>query len=247
VPCSYALQLEFVQHTNLRVKGYPDRMPIPARAPDDDRSVPRHAARATREAGRQRRSQLLDAAGELFTTRGLADVSLTEIADCANAFPSQITYYFGSKEALFVEAACRDVLRAGTEVERAGARARTRQTYVRAIVESATHSPALLRFIEAMLLASRRPELAPLVERTLERLHDEGARAVEETLARRGWALVTTPAVEARAFWATVLGVVLQRSALGPAFDPATAEAAILLVLNLHPDQHGGAAAAAQR
>src|SRR4051794_41392243 len=52
-----------------------------------------------------------------------------------------------------------------------------------------------------------------LPERTLERLHAEGARAMEQNLARRGWALVTTPAVEARAFWATVLGVVLQLGA----------------------------------
>src|SRR3954471_16984857 len=213
-------------------------MPTAAPAPDDDGAPPRHTARATRQAGRQRRSQLLDAASALFATAGLADVSLTEIADMADAFPSQITYYFGSKEALFVESACRDVLRAANGIERAGARARTRRGYVRALVDTATHSPALLRFIEAMLLASRRPELAPLVERTLERLHSEGARAVQENLDRRGWALVTTPEVEARAYWATVLGVVLQRSALGRAFDPATAEAAILLVLNLHPDQH---------
>src|SRR4051812_18929994 len=165
----------------------------------------RHAARATREAGRQRRSQLLDAASALFAERGLADVSLTEIADAADAFPSQITYYFGSKEALFVEAACRDMLRAGADVERAGRRARTPTTYVRAIVNTATHSPALPNFIEAMLMARRRPDVAPLVERTLERLHTEGARAVHELRDRRGWSLETTPEIEARAYWATVL------------------------------------------
>ena len=203
-------------------------------------AAPRRAARATRQAGRQRRSQLLDAASTLFANRGLADVSLNEIADAADAFPSQVTYYFGSKEALFVEAACRDVLRAGIEVERAGARARTRHTYSRAIVNAATHSTALPNFIEAMLLARRRPELAPLVERTLERLHLEGARAVRENLDRRGWAIVTTPDELARAFWATVLGVVLQRGALGDEFDPATAEAAVLLVMNLHPEQTSG-------
>jgi AcrR family transcriptional regulator len=200
---------------------------------------PPHAARGTRLAGRQRRSQLLDAASELFAERGLGDVSVAQIARRAGAFPSQVTYYFGSKEALFVEAACRGALRAGAEVERAGARARTPRSYVRAIVTTATGSPALVGFIEAMVLARRRPELAPLVERTLERLHAEGARAVQETLDRRGWRLVTTPDVEARGFWATVLGVVLERAALGRAFDPATAEAAVLLVLNLHPERRG--------
>lgn len=203
---------------------------------DDTPAVPRHAVRATRRAGQERRSQLLDAASELFCARGLGDVSLAEIAQRADAFPSQVTYYFGSKEALFVEAACRDFLRAAAEVERAGARARTPSTYVRTVVTTATQARGLPSFMEAMLLARRRPELAPLVERTLDRLYTEGARAVQETLERRGWPLITTPDVEARAFWATVLGVVLQRAALGPSFDPATAEAAILLVLNLHPE-----------
>src|SRR4051812_17548682 len=195
----------------------------------------RHAARATREAGRQRRSQLLDAASALFAERGAADVSLNEIAEAADAFPSQITYYFGSKEALFVEAACRDMLRAGTAIERAGARTRTRATYVRAIIEVASRSPALPNFIEAMLMARRRPDVAPLVERTLARLHSEGARAVRENQERRGWALGTTPEIEARTYWATVLGIVLQRAALGADFDPATAEAAMLRVMNLGP------------
>jgi AcrR family transcriptional regulator len=207
--------------------------------PGHPASQPRHAVRATREAGRQRRSQLLDAASELFAERGLGDVSVAEIAERANAFPSQITYYFGSKEALFVESACRGVLRAAAQVERAGARARTPASYVRAIVSTATAAPALPIFIEAMLLVRRRPELAPLVERTLERMHAEGARAVQQMLDRRGWGLVTTPEVEARAFWATVLGVVLERAALGEAYDAATAEAAVLLVLNLHPGQLG--------
>ena len=204
-----------------------------SRHSEDPSAVPRHAVRATRDAGRERRSRLLDAAAELFANRGLGDVSLAEIAGRADAFPSQITYYFGSKEALFVEAACRGLLRAGADVERAGARARTPRTYVRAIVTTALNSPALLGFIEALVLARRRPELAPLVERTMERLHVGGARALQEMLDRRGWSITTTPEAEARVFWATILGVVLERAALGEAFDSAVSEAAVLLVLNL--------------
>ena len=80
-------------------------------ASTNDRSGdPKHAARATRTAGRQMRSRLLDAASRLFKERGLAAVSIADIAATADAFPSQITYYFRTKEALFVEAACRDVL-----------------------------------------------------------------------------------------------------------------------------------------
>lgn len=195
---------------------------------------PRHAARATRDAGRQTRSALLDAASALFAQHGLHGVSIAEIAQKADVFPSQVTYYFGSKEALFVEAACREVLYAASAVEVAAQSARTPEQYVRLLVSTALASPALLTFVEAMLLARSRSDLAPLVARTLDRLHREGERAVADMLVRRGWNLRTSPAVEARAFWATVLGVALERSASGEAFRPETAEAAVLLVLNLH-------------
>jgi len=48
------------------------------------------------------RSRLLDTASRLFKEQGLAAVSIADIAAAANAFPSQITYYFHTKEALFV-------------------------------------------------------------------------------------------------------------------------------------------------
>ena len=77
-------------------------------APETPAGDPKHAARATRTAGRQMRSRLLDGASRLFKERGLAGTSISDIAAAADAFPSQITYYFRTKEALFVEAACRD-------------------------------------------------------------------------------------------------------------------------------------------
>ncbi|MFL6792385.1 MAG: TetR family transcriptional regulator, partial [Bradyrhizobium sp.] len=65
-----------------------------AEAPTGD---PKHAARATRSAGRQMRSRLLDGASRLFRERGLAGTSISDIAAAADAFPSQITYYFRTK------------------------------------------------------------------------------------------------------------------------------------------------------
>jgi len=200
-------------------------------------SLPRHAARATREDGQLTRAALLDAGAVLFAERGLTGVSLTEVAEAADAFPSQVTYYFGGKEGLFVEAACRELLRVASGVEAAGAGARTPEAYVRAIVGAAVGAPGLLIFVEAMLLARRRPDLAPTIAGTFARLHAEGERAVTDTLIRHGWTLRTSAATEARAFWATVLGVALERAATGGAAGTETAEAAVLLVLNLHPDQ----------
>src|SRR5690349_3569445 len=160
--------------------------------------------RATRSAGQQTRRALLDAAGRLFGERGLSDVSAAEIARAAGAFPSQVTYYFGSKEALFVEAACRGALHAGRDVERAAVRTRTPRTYVRTVVEVALASPALLNFAEAALLVRRRPELAPRVRDALARLHVEAERQVVEQLAARGWQISAAPTTHARSFWAGV-------------------------------------------
>lgn len=182
------------------------------------------------------RSALLDAASRLFTERGLADVSASEIAREAGAFPSQVTYYFGSKEGLFVEAACRGVLHTAAEVERTGASRRSPRSYVRAVVHSALESPALLCFVEAALLARGRDELAPRVRETFERLHVEGERAIAENLAARGWEIRAEPAAEARGFWAALFGVALEGATRSEPFDRASAEAAVDLVLNLYLD-----------
>ena len=201
--------------------------------------------RATREAGRQTRRALVDAAARLFADRGLGDVSAAEIARDAGAFPSQVTYYFGSKEGLFVEAACRSMLRAAADVERAGESARSPRGYVRAVVDTALAAPALLTFLEASLVVRGRPELAPRVRETFARLHAEAERAVAQNLAARGWEIRLQPAEEARGFWAVILGVALERSVQGEGAGAASAEAAVELVLNLYtepdrPAAHGG-------
>lgn len=195
--------------------------------------------RATRDAGRRTRGELLDVAARLFTERGLARVSTADLAAAAGTFPSQVTYYFGSKEALFVEAACREVLHLAERVERAGDAAETRREYAGALATAALASPALLIFAEALLLARQRPELEPLVARTLDRLHVEGARAVTARCAAAGWPLSAPADAVARGFWSVALGVVLQRAGSGAAFDTVAAEAAVLATLSVaYPDGH---------
>lgn len=195
----------------------------------------------TREDGRRTRRALLDAAASRFRERGLGGVALAEVARAAGTFPSQVTYHFGSKEGLFVAASCREALHVAREVERAGARATDLEAWVRAIVDTALGSPGLLPFVEAMLLVRRRTDLAPVVEATFVRLHEEGERAVREVLDRHGWPLRTTPADEARAFWSAVIGVALERAVVGDALSAASAEAAVRVVLHLH-DRSGDAA-----
>jgi AcrR family transcriptional regulator len=185
---------------------------------------PKHTARATRSAGRKMRSSLLDGASRLFRDRGLAGTSISDIAAAANAFPSQITYYFRTKEALFVEAACRDMLYVAREAEQAALKAQTPRDYTRALVESVTATDSVAFFAEALTLTRRRPDLAPLVERTIERLHGEGLRAYTAQIERHGWKSLRDPDATSRRFWAVAIGVMVEGYAMGRSPDELASE-----------------------
>ena len=190
---------------------------------------PLKATRAVREPGKRMRSRLLDAAVTLFKDQGLAGVAVADIAAAAGAFPSQITYYFRTKEALFVEAACREVLYVARQAEEAAAGAASGPHYNRVLVETVVGSPGLALFVEALSLTRRRQDLVPQVERTFERLHAQGDRAYAETKARRGWSGGDDPAVTARRFWTLALGVALRDGATGATTQEAVDEMLALM------------------
>src|SRR5215510_434004 len=185
---------------------------------------PKHAVRATRTAGRRMRSLLLDGASRLFKEKGLAGTSISDIAAAADAFPSQITYYFRTKEALFVEAACRDMLYVARATEQAALRTQTPREYTLALVETVTATDSVAFFAEALTLTRRRPDLAPLVERTIERLHAEGMRAYADQVERHGWRTLRDPDATSRRFWAAAIGVTVEGYAMGRLPDDLCSE-----------------------
>jgi AcrR family transcriptional regulator len=193
-------------------------------APEIPADDPRHAARATRSAGRQMRSRLLDGASRLFRERGLAGASISDIAAAADAFPSQITYYFRTKEALFVEAACREMLYVARAAEQAAGQADAPRDYTRALVETVAATDAVAFFTEALSLTRRRPDLAPLVERTIERLHGEGMRAYAGKIQRHGWKSLRDPDASSRRFWAVAIGVMVEGYAMGRSAEQMCSE-----------------------
>ena len=195
-----------------------------AQEPVEAAGDPKHAARATRSAGRKMRSLLLDAASPLFRERGLSGTAITDIAAAADAFPSQITYYFRTKEALFVECACRELLYLARATEQAALKARTPRDYTHALAERVTASDSIAFFAEALTLTRRRQDLAPLVERTIERLHSEGARAYAGQVARHGWRSLRAPDESSRRFWAVAIGIILEGYAMGRSPEALCAE-----------------------
>lgn len=192
-------------------------------------------ARPMREPGKRMRSRLLDAAVELFKAKGLGGASVAEIAAAAGAYPSQVTYYFRTKEALFVEAACREVLYVAAQAEAAAGGAASGSDYNRRLVETVIGSPGLALFVEALSLTRRRQDLAPLIERTFERLHAEGDRAYAAVRARRGWTGPGSTATVARRFWTLALGVALREGATEATIAEAVDEMTSLLRLDFEP------------
>ena len=132
------------------------------------------------------RSKLLDAAAARFKAVGLAGASVAEIAADAGAFPSQVTYYFGAKEALFVEAACREMLYLARDAENASSHPKNEDDYLETLVHRVVGAPGLNLFVEALALAHRRPDLQFHVQRTFERLDAESDRALKEHRAQQG-------------------------------------------------------------
>jgi AcrR family transcriptional regulator len=185
---------------------------------------PKHSVRATRSAGRKMRSLLLDSASRLFREHGLSGTSISDIAAAADAFPSQVTYYFRTKEALFVEAACREMLYVARAAEQAALQAEAPRDYTRALVETVTSTDQVAFFAEALTLTRRRQDLAPLVERTIERLHGEGLRAYAGQIARRGWRSLRDPDATSRRFWALAIGVMVEGHAMGRSADELCGE-----------------------
>ena len=59
--------------------------------------------RAQREDGMQTRESLMDAAEELFATRGLRSTSIRDIVDMVGCNIAGVNYHFGSKENLYLE------------------------------------------------------------------------------------------------------------------------------------------------
>lgn len=196
----------------------------------------RHLQRATRAGGRETRSRLMARAAELFMARGLVDVSLSEIAAAADAFPSQISYYFKTKEALFVEAACRELLHLGARAEAAAGKTSDEDAYGDALIRVVAPSPVLALMIEAMALARRRSDLTGMIERTFERLHEEGSRAFAGERERRGWDVRADTRATSQRFWDLAFGISLRVGAMGGSGEFAIREMRKAMRVDVPPE-----------
>jgi AcrR family transcriptional regulator len=159
-----------------------------------------------RARGRRTRARILRQAAGLFAERGLAGVSVAAIAQAAEAYPHQITYYFGSKDGLFVHAALSTLLRDAARLESIGRRCRTPESFRAALARAALALPSIPSAVQAMAIAREREELSPTAQMYLAVLFRQAEHYLATQLHRHAWTVDRPPAVEVRTFWSAVLG-----------------------------------------
>lgn len=197
---------------------------------------PDTAATVALETQQNTRSRLIENAARLFVERGYDKTSVSEIAKESSAFPNQITHHFGSKEALFVEAARFAMLRIAKQAEDRSRDSATPEAHARSLISYLLGPGAgpVMMFAEAMLIARRTPRLQAIVSRTSAELYHAGEAAMVDTFIRTGWQVHATPGSITRGFWTAVLGLAVEKAALGEQFDDRNAEAVVMMLMRMN-------------
>jgi AcrR family transcriptional regulator len=165
------------------------------------------SAEPARPRGRRTRTAILESAAALFAERGLDQVAVAQIAEAAGVYPSQITYYFTSKDALFVHAAFLQLLREAERLEPVGRRQTTTpEGFCRALARTALALPSVPNVVRALSITRGHAELQPLAEHNLTVLFRQAEHYLTAILDQRNWVTDRPAGVETRTFWSAVLG-----------------------------------------
>src|SRR5690625_4949625 len=110
------------------------------------------------------RRRIRDAAMTLFRDRKSADVTVSELAEAAGVYPNQITHHFGSKDALYIDAAFGLLLLDTERLQKAGRRAPTPDALRRVLARTALTMPSTTVVVSALGLARGNPMVQPAIE-----------------------------------------------------------------------------------
>lgn len=169
----------------------------------------RAAGEPMRAKGRQTRRRILEEAALLFGQRRLSDVSVNDIARAAGVYPNQVTYYFGSKDSLFIHAAFLALLHDAERIEAVGYRMKTVEGFRSAIARTILALPSMPPVAQAVAIGSANPDLTGALGYYLHLLFRQSERYLETLMSERNWSLNRPLPVETRTFWSTAFGAVL--------------------------------------
>ncbi|MBP2216957.1 TetR/AcrR family transcriptional regulator C-terminal domain-containing protein [Arthrobacter sp. CAN_C5] len=159
--------------------------------------------------GHSTRRRILASAEQLFLAEPTGDVSVAAIAAAAGAFPSQVTYYFGSKDSLFIHAAFLALLHDAKRVEAVGVAALSPSSFRSAMARTVLILPSMPLVVRALAVGTSRPDLAPVVDQHLNVLFRQSERYLTRLLKQREWQIERPLPVETRTFWSAAFGAAL--------------------------------------
>jgi AcrR family transcriptional regulator len=159
--------------------------------------------------GRVTRYRIIEQAARLWSESGSAEPSVAEIALAAGVFPNQITYHFGSKDALLVHAAFLRLLHDAKRFESIGEAARDAAAFRRNIARVIHAAPSLPLVARALAAGITTPELGSVIDTHLRILFHQSEYYLRRIANRRGWKLERHIETEVRTFWSAALGAVL--------------------------------------
>src|SRR5690625_5717525 len=123
-----------------------------------------HKQRSYTARGADTRRRIRATAMELFRDREYGDVTVSELAEAAGEYPNQITHHFGSKDALYIDAAFGLLLLDTERLQKAGRRASTPDTLRRVLARTALTMPSTTVVVSALGLARGNPMVQPAIE-----------------------------------------------------------------------------------
>jgi TetR/AcrR family transcriptional regulator, regulator of cefoperazone and chloramphenicol sensitivity len=136
-------------------------------------------------------------------------VTVGAIAEAAGVYPNQITHHFGTRDALFAEAAFTLLLHDTERLESSVRRMRTPETFRDAIARTALATPSVGLVVAALGRRDGDPITARTVQRCLEILFRQSERFLERVLSERGWISDNGTHRDVRSFWSAIFGAVL--------------------------------------
>lgn len=159
--------------------------------------------------GHSTRQRILDSAEKLYLSKPNGDVSVAAIAAHAGAFPNQVTYYFGSKDSLFIHAAFLALLHDAERVEAVGLSVQSPSSFRSAMARTVLILPSMPLVVRALAVGTSRPDLATVVDQHLNLLFRQSERFLARLLRQRSWKIQRPLPVETRTFWSAAFGATL--------------------------------------
>ncbi|WP_166671246.1 TetR/AcrR family transcriptional regulator C-terminal domain-containing protein [Cryobacterium psychrophilum] len=114
-------------------------------------------------------------------------VAVAAAAAAAGVYPNQITHHFGSKDALFIDAAFALLLRDTARLRTAASRAKTVTAFRALLARTALLMPSLPKAVSALGVAGDSHDASDSVERNLDLLFAGSERFIRDRTARNGW------------------------------------------------------------